>query len=622
MKHNLVSILALFFLTSMLACGGGGGDSDDDPQPVTEQFGSLAVTVSGLPSGVDANINLVQSGNTLQTVTQTTTINNIAVGSYELTAQDVTANSSDYIVNSSSQSVTISANQTTSVTVEYSLENQQTIAVEQVFPGGLAVASPTDNIDGGGNALTDQAFAPAVMTWTSAYADAVSRIDALLNGEVAVNDVFTPGLFFNSGINADCYGPSLMYTDHPDAATPNSGQLPGGDLMMWLETDANSGHTCSAAQLNARLNGIKDQSFASLMSLASMLFVANSNGYSLPAVGASLDLTSDMNALGLTGITFTTSSIEQTATDQWQYTQNYSYDDGGGTARDISVTLSHSSGASAVEYSGLMAYTVDGDNSLFGGGNCQQNERTLNGSLAYNRESDSVLKMQSRVATLCGANSSGFVTDMTAADEGQVDPSNRYDATTNSDGWSENFNLFGIEMNPNTLEGSYAYVWQAGVGDSHSRIFLMGVNFHETGGTGPIDGEAYAGYGNTVATTDGMIDGIICNWAGPNNSHVLQDFTQRQFFTLDETSGLFFTATGGSDIGYAPTNSCEYDGSGTFIYDTDLDNDLSDETASPAIAADLMSAADTDGDTIATVAEAILNRGFNLPDIPGGFPLP
>jgi hypothetical protein len=621
MKSWLLLFFSSIVLTLMVACGGSGDSSEEDPS-VTKVFGILTINITGLPSGIDASITITDSGSFSQTITETTTITSLTPGSYSISATDVSANNSNYLVSVSTQSVTVSANQTSIVLLEYTIEEQQSILIEEVFPNGLAVASPTDTINDAGNSLHRSRFAPAVMTTTTAYADAVARINALLNGEVAVNDVFTPDLFFNAGVNANCYGPSLLYEDHPDAASPNSGQLPGGDLMMWLETDSSSGHTCSAAQLNARLRGIKNQSFASLMSLASMLFVANSNGDSLPEVGSVLDLTTDMNALGLTGINFTASTIEQPSADQWKYTQNYSYNDGSGTARNISVTLTHNSGASDVEYDGLMAYIVNGDDTIFGGGNCQQSERTLNGSLAYSRESDTLLKMQSRVATLCGTGSSGFITDITATDEGQVDPGNQYDTVGNPDGWSENFNLFGMEMDPNTLKGSYAYVWQAGLGDSHSRIFLMGVNFNETGGTGQTDGEAYAGYGDTIANTDGMIDGLICNWAGPNNSHALQDYTQRQFFTLDETSGLYFTSTGGSDISYAPTNSCEYDGSGTFKYDTDLDNDLSDETASPAITTDLMSAVDTDGDTIATIAEAILNRGFNLPDIPGGFPQP
>jgi hypothetical protein len=619
MKSWQVGFATALLLLALVACGGSG---DEEPD-ATELLGGLSITVTGLPSDVGADITVTGPSNFSQSVTATTTLANLVPGSYIIEASDVSVDSSSYLVDLSSQTVTVISSQTESVAVQYTLQNQQSIQTEKVFPSGVAVASPTDTFDNtSGGGLNNNTFAPAVMTWTTAYADAVTRINALLNGEVAVNDVFTPELFFNSGVNANCYGPSLLYEDHPDAATPNSGQLPGGDLMIWLETDVASGHTCSAAQLNSRMNGIKNQSFASLMSLASMLFVADSNGESLPEVGGVLDLTEDMNALALTGVSFDTATIEQLSTDQWQYIQNYRYDNGSGVERVISVTLTHTSTESDLVYDGLLAYTVNGDDSLFGGGNCQQNERTLNGSLAYSRESETVLKMQSRVATLCGLDASGFVTDLSASDVGQVDTDNQYDPSSNPDGWSENFNLLGVEMDPNTLAGSYAYVWQAGLGDSHSRIFLMGVNFNESGGTGTIDGEAYAGYGDRVANSDGMIGGLICNWAGPNNDHTLQNFSQRQFFTLDESTGLFTTSAGGSDITYAPTNSCEYDGSGTFVFDSDLDNDLADEVASPAITADLMAATDTDGDTVATMREAIVARGYNLPDIPGGFPTP
>lgn len=609
MKAFLVALYSCFFL-SLVSCG--GSSSYDDPEPST---GSLMVTVSGLPDGVSADVTITGPGNYQQAVTTSITLSGLSTGAYSAAIEDVIIGQDTYSGSASASSVNVTAGNTAQLTVTYTLSS---FSLNKTFPLGLAVAPPTDTLDGGG--FSGKHFlSPASVNWTTAYADAVNRINQVLNGELAINNAFTPELFFQTGVNAGCYGPTLKYQDHPDGSLPNSGELPGGDLMMWLETDANTGHTCSAAQLNARLNGIRNQSFAALMSLASMLYVADSSGSARPGVGDTLDLTSAMNALGLTGTSFTTATLSQTATDEWQYEQAYSFNDG--TAdRNIRVEMTFQSGASDNEYQGLMQFRVSGDNTLFGGGNCMLNERTLNGSLAFERSSETALALQSRSAILCGSDKEGFISDSAAPDLGQVDPNNHYNASTNPDGWSENFNLFGAQLDPNNLEGQYAYLWQAGVGDSHSRVFLMGVNYHESGGTGPLDGEAYAGFGDAIQNSTGTVEGMICNWAGPNNSHTLQPFAQRQFFSLNETTGLFTTPTGGNDIQYAPTNSCSYDGSGSFVYDTDLDGDLSDETMLGAIAEDLLDAFDLDSDGTPTIPEAIENRGYQLPNIPGGFP--
>ncbi|WP_444997733.1 hypothetical protein [Aliikangiella sp. IMCC44359] len=610
---KIIQILFIISLCQIIACG--GSSSDDDTTP--EQKGILIINVSGLPDGTNADITVTGPNNYSQTVTATTTLSNLTVGSYTVTASQVESSNVSYLPALSSQSALVAALETTAIAVVYA---ELTQTSQQPFPSGLVAASPTDISATSTGQNTPVFMAPATTTWTTAYADAITRINQLLNGEIAVNNAFTPDSFFASGNNANCYGPSLKYSDHPDGAIPNSGELPGGDLMIWQEVDSISGHTCSAAQLNQRLNGVKNQSFAALMSLASMLVVADATSQSLPGVGATLDLTDEMNALGIPGITFSAATITQPTASNYQYEQAYSYDNST-DVYDITVSMQHTPGTSEYEYSGLMAYTITGDNSIFGGGNCQQSDRTLNGSLAYERTSQTALAFQSRTATLCGANISGFVTDNTADDFGQVDVDNRYNQSTNPNGWSENFNLFGAQLNPENLEGSYAYVWQAGVGDSHTRTFLMGVNYNETGGTSIINGEAYAGFGASIESSNGSIQGIICNWAGPGNNHSLQPYVQRQFFSLNESNNLFETPTGGSDIAYAATNSCSYDGTGSFTFDTDLDGDLSDETAAAAISADLMSAFDLDSDGTATIPEAIQNRGYTLPTIPGGFPV-
>jgi hypothetical protein len=48
------------------------------------------------------------------------------------------------------------------------------------------------------------------------------------------------------------------------------------------------------------------------------------------------------------------------------------------------------------------------------------------------------------------------------------------------------------------------------------------------------DGEAFYGYGDDIATTDGTLKGLICNWAGPGGTRRLEtSYAQRQFVAFD-----------------------------------------------------------------------------------------
>jgi hypothetical protein len=83
---------------------------------------------------------------------------------------------------------------------------------------------------------------------------------------------------------------------------------------------------------------------------------------------------------------------------------------------------------------------------------------------------------------------------------------------------------------------------------------------------------------------------------------------------------------------YASTNSCTYDGSGSFIYDRDLDGELFNETtdtlvvdAAGVLTLDLLSvshpgdySADVDAaNDVPDIWEVITNaRGFSLPGYP------
>ena len=481
-----------------------------------------------------------------------------------------------------------------------------------LVPAAAVVVSPFDVTQDGGSP-DSRSVMSARSGAVPTYSWATSRVDAILNGTTPLKDVFTATLFYRQGSNAACYGPNLLYQNHPDGSG-GSGELPGGDLLMWLEEDT-TGHACAAAQMNSRLAGTRDQSMAALMVTASMVATANANGITLPAAGASITLTSEMNALSVPNVTFNSVTLSQTATDQWSYAVDFTYT-AGATARNIVIGLEHSSSGSINDYSGVLFYRVDGDQNDFPGGNCILNERTLNGSLRYDRSGSTDMKLQSRTGVFCGSGVDGLTSGAGDDTDNMVDASRYYDANYEPDGWSENFNIFVANFDPTQLSGEYAYVWQAGTGDSHSRVFNIGINAHS-----PLDGEAYAGYGARVGSSVGEVQGMICNWAGPGNNHTLQELAQRQFITQDPITGLFDASigAGSADITYAPSNSCDYDASGSFIFDVDADGSLADESH-VAVISDLMQPVDTDLDGNATIEEKITSRGYTLPVAPGNWP--
>lgn len=446
------------------------------------------------------------------------------------------------------------------------------------FPEGLAVSSPTDTATVASAAGIKTATA---LPTTSFHASATRRIDSILNGTTPLRDDFTPELLYRNVTDASCFGPKLKYEEHPDGTAGNSGELPTGDIGMWPKAeDTTTNEACAAAQLNAQMVGIRDRSMAGLMIMASVVDTLYDTGLTLPVEGDTEDLTTQMNATGITDVTFSSVELRQTGGDYF-YDVQFTYTDGT-NSYDNSVTLQHEpTAATSVtkNYKGLLTYQIQDE---FTGGNCgtATHDITRVGSLLYNRDAEGFL-IESREAQFCGH--SVVVADSYDTTDKQVDPTARYDMTTNPDGWGNNFSWFIADFDRTDLAGTYSYVWQAGPNDANSRVFRVGLNYSQISsddGSINADGEAWYGYGKQVFDTSsgssdlGDIDGFICNWAGPGSSHPLQDYAQRQFLEYNNTDGVYQSPTGGSDLTYAPTASCTYDGSGSFDYDRDLNSTI------------------------------------------------
>ncbi len=484
------------------------------------------------------------------------------------------------------------------------------------FPSNLAVASPTDqsNIDSA-NFLASRT---TNLARSASYTQAIDRIDTLLAGTTAIRDTFTPELFYSQDRDAECYGPKLFYQNHPDGTdgspmgSDSYPSLPTGDLGIWTEVEGTTTEACLAAQLNARMQGVRDRSFIALMSVASMIRAYVDGGGSWPGdltAGSTLDVVTQMNAIGIANTTFNTANINLNANgDVWLYNIELTYTRSA-TDYNIVIQLTHSTANSATAYEGLLTYRAD--DTFDPPGNCSNTDVTNNGSLHYIRISETELRMQSRGAQLCDHDANGLTATLSTVSTSSftgniVDPSSS---------WANNFHIFTADFNPNNLLGQYSYVWQAGAMDDNSRIMNVGLST-------TTSGEGYFGYGDQVTSTDGSIKGFICNWAGPGNDHTLLEYAQRQHITIDTTTNVYEpTNSGASDITYAPTTACTYDSTDTagFLYDRDLDNDLSDETTATVnvgsgetLVLDLMEPSGSEADIEAHIS----GRGFNLPTYP------
>ena len=114
-------VLALVVLALLPACGGGGG-SAGTPGPVNPPAattGTLAVTASGLPAGVNASVRITGPNNFQQELTGSQTLSGLAVGSYSVAASPVNAGGISYTPSPATQSAVVTAGATATATVAY-----------------------------------------------------------------------------------------------------------------------------------------------------------------------------------------------------------------------------------------------------------------------------------------------------------------------------------------------------------------------------------------------------------------------------------------------------------------------------------------------------------------------
>ena len=478
--------------------------------------------------------------------------------------------------------------------------------------------------------------APARVPEASTVGDFISRVAA--GTAIPSSTNLDLNAFFADYSRANCYGPEVRYTNH--AQDGSSGRLPTGDLGMWLAREGNqtTGVPCSAAQFRALIEPVKKRINSTLIFGARMRALA---GTSMPASGSSLDLTSDVNTFyqtllptGVTGSVSSASISNSGGTYTYTVIANGSASAGGGitVTKKIVVKVVHNGTSS--NFNGLASYATYSSHTTNPvgvnlctplGGVANAGKKIDVGTVRYSKTSATEMNVSAREALYClNGNDSALtaaLSDYVAlTSAGELDQTKT--ACINScvgadaKGWIQEgtgFKRFGSTYEPSTYDGNYKFAWQAGIGDSHSRMFAMNMSYNSV--TQVRTGQAFFGFSGafnpqSTDSTNSNLKGMICNWAGPGNTQTPNNYFQYQRITLtaSATDWDISSAANSNLISFAPTNNCAV--SGTMNFDVDANG-----TVGAGEGATVTNGLDTLDSGRTSVQATIEGRGFTNPTL-------
>ena len=96
--------------------------------------GSLEVIIAGLPTGQPAGVTVTGPGNTSQALTATATLNDLAAGSYDVRADNVTAGDVVYVPTPATQRIAVTGGKAATATVTYT-SSTFTLSAQQIVEG-------------------------------------------------------------------------------------------------------------------------------------------------------------------------------------------------------------------------------------------------------------------------------------------------------------------------------------------------------------------------------------------------------------------------------------------------------------------------------------------------------
>jgi len=131
---------------SLLALAACGSDDPAGPvTPVTPANGTLVVTVSGLPAGVNAAVTVAGPSSYAQSPTASATYS-VAPGSYTVTAAQVTTNNVRYNAAITGSPATVTSSATATVTVTYSITANPTVTLSGSIAASRTLTPDTNYV--------------------------------------------------------------------------------------------------------------------------------------------------------------------------------------------------------------------------------------------------------------------------------------------------------------------------------------------------------------------------------------------------------------------------------------------------------------------------------------------
>ncbi|PIR25080.1 MAG: hypothetical protein COX62_02470 [Deltaproteobacteria bacterium CG_4_10_14_0_2_um_filter_43_8] len=447
-----------------------------------------------------------------------------------------------------------------------------------VVPADVVVSSPTasTSVSASLGVKTLKAVGDAA---TEDYDAKKTALQNLISGD---NDcAFT--LQIPSVSSPSCYGPPVNFNGHlnssaidgdtnDDGQADDDGALPSGDTGIWNTTQGVS-EACAAAKMNELVQKVSANVDNMINIAAVMACSGKKAGTTLPTIGATVDLASTVESQStVSGLTVSSATLARKAnvdansdgtTDPvYVSTLGVSMDFGGAIGvRTGTITLKHIPTTSDNStYKGKLSFSMA--KSSEDGGNCAGTAGTESGAvnagtILYEKTSGTSLTYETNFAEFCGSSTDPFDTD------NNIDPSDKV-STSNTDGWGNNWNYGLFALNPSNGTGTFAYAWQAGQGDGNTRVLDVTTSIDSSDN---LSGTAYFGFGTDIATAAGRgtITAMICNWAGPGNTHTGLEKAQRQ--VMSKASGTDTWISSSANITYAPSNSCDAGIGDGFIYE-------------------------------------------------------
>lgn len=464
------------------------------------------------------------------------------------------------------------------------------------FPQGFAMASPTSSA--GSNQRTNPTGGSVRRTRLGAetsYRQRVEELAAIANGTTAEQcEVVFGGLNLQGQGSPSCYGPKLNYHNHPDGedVTPMGETvptLPGGDLGIWSEKEGED-EACAAAKLNSLIGTLATRVDVGLYLAASTVCLMNVDGIALPEIGGNVDMSAALaNALEALnpGLTIDAGTLERLDDEDDNPVYRYDF--------ELTVTPSPPSpppgpmlrwfapagpppaGPTTVTIS--LQHVNTGTDSHHGKvwSTIQTSDTEASGySVLY--------ELGSSEAKMCARSADYRPND---PDPDPFDPDLFFDDAHNvspAGTWTGNFSNAVFNLDPDDGTGDVSYAWQAGTGDSHTRVFNISTAPDSADGE-PTEACAFFGYGDDVGgSLSNEISTFICNWAGPGNQRPGQEgYAQKQCMVRND-EGVFEPTD--SAIEYAPVNSCSVDPDTTaddFEYKVSTDEDYSTDALTSAL---------------------------------------